>query len=169
MPVQIITPSDLDTLSRRALGSRRRRQNLNLHTDYADPCQRLFNAVEPGSYIRPHRHTDPPKPELFLAVRGRFGLLMFDVDGRVIEAVAVAPAGPVIAVEVPPGNWHTIVALEPGSIFFEAKPGPYVALTDKDFAPWAPPEGSAESLDYLARLHVELSHAAVLLPSRAGE
>ena len=149
-------------------GSRRLRQNLNLHADYADPCQRLFNAVEPGSYIRPHRHADPPKPELFLAVRGRFGLLLFDADGRVVEAEPVAPDGPCVAVEVPPGLWHTIVALEPGSIFFETKPGPYIALSDKDFAPWAPPEGSDESLDYLARLHAALAAAAASQPPGAS-
>jgi cupin fold WbuC family metalloprotein len=159
MPVRIITPSDLESLSRNAIGNLRRRQNLNLHADYADPCQRLFNAVEPGSYIRPHRHTDPPKPEFFLAVRGRFVLLLFDGEGMVINTVHLAPAGPSVAVEVPSGAWHTIVALEPGSIFFEAKPGPYVALTDKDFAPWAPAEGGAGAEEYLAALSPKCSHA----------
>jgi len=149
MPLLTITPSDLDTLSRRALGSRRRRQNLNLHAEYADPCQRLFNAVEPDSYIRPHRHADPPKPELFLAVRGRFHLLIFDDAGTLVERIELSPAGPALAVDVPAGAWHGIVALEPGSIFFETKPGPYVPLSDKDFAPWAPPEGSEGVLEYL--------------------
>jgi len=153
MPLQIITPSDLESLSLLAAGSPRRRQNLNLHGDYTDPCQRLFNAVEPGSYIRPHRHTDPPKPEFFLAVHGRFVLLLFDDEGMVSKAVHLAPDGPNVAVDVPAGSWHTIVALEPGSIFFEAKPGPYLALSDKDFAPWAPAEESAKSLLYLERLY----------------
>jgi cupin fold WbuC family metalloprotein len=153
MPVQTITPSDLEALSRVAADTPRRRQHLNLHSDYADPCQRLFNAVEPGSYIRPHRHADPPKPEFFLAVCGRFVLLLFDDAGTVTRAVHLAPDGPYVAVDVPAGTWHTIVALEPGSVFFEAKPGPYVALSDKDFPSWAPAEQSAQSLLYLEMLY----------------
>ncbi len=151
--MRLITPADLDVLSRGALENPRRRLNLNLHDDFRDPCQRLFNAVEPGSYIRPHRHTDPSRPECFVALRGRFVLLIFDDDGAVTNTAHVAPDGPGLAVEVPPGFWHSIVALEPGSIFFEAKPGPYVPLTDKDFAPWAPAEGSAEALWYMETLY----------------
>jgi cupin fold WbuC family metalloprotein len=153
MPLRLITPADLDALIRTAQEDPRRRRNLNLHDDCHDPCQRLFNAVEPGSYIRPHRHVNPLKPEVFLAVRGRFVLLLFDAAGGVARAVHLAPDGPVLAAEIPGGSWHTIVALQPGSIFFEAKPGPYDALADKDFAPWAPAEGSGEALRYLETLY----------------
>ena len=103
MPLRLITPADLAALSRTAQTNPRRRQHLNLHADYADPCQRLFNAVEPGSYIRPHRHTKPPKPECFVAVRGRFALLLFDDAGQVTERVELAPDGPVVAADLPPG------------------------------------------------------------------
>lgn len=152
MTVRIIAPSDLDALSHAAQESPRRRLNLNMHADYADACQRLFNAVEPGSYLRPHRHTDPPKPECFVAVRGRFQLLIFDDAGQVVERIDLAPAGAAVAAEVPPGTWHAIVALEQGSIFFETKPGPYTPLTDKDFAPWAPAEGSEGAREYLVKV-----------------
>jgi hypothetical protein len=57
-----------------------------------------------------------------------------------------------VAIDLAAGVWHTIIALEAGSIFFETKPGPYVAMVDKDFAPWAPAEGSSEATTYLARL-----------------
>jgi cupin fold WbuC family metalloprotein len=159
MPLRLITPSDLDALSSAAQSDPRRRRNLNLHADYQDPCQRLFNAVEPGSYIRPHRHTEPPKPEFFLAVRGRFVLLLFNDEGGVVTAAHLAPDGPEVAVDIAPGQWHTIVALEPGSIFFEAKPGPYAALTDKEFAPWAPAEESADVPQYLETLYAALLDA----------
>jgi len=149
MSLHIIDPAALAALSRAALANPRGRQNLNLHGDYADLCQRLFNAVEPGSYIRPHRHSDPPKPECFVVVRGRFALLLFDDAGRVTQRLELAPGGPVVAADLPAGAWHTIVALESGSVFFETKPGPYTPLTDKDFAPWAPAEGSAAVGEYL--------------------
>lgn len=152
MAVTLIDNATLAGLSRAAATAARRRRNLNLHVDYLDPCQRLFNAVEPGSYIRPHRHTDPPRPECFLAVRGRFALLLFDAAGAVTESHLLAPEGPIVAAEVPAGTWHALVALEPGSVFFETKPGPYVPLTDKDFAPWAPEEGSEGVVAYMKRL-----------------
>ncbi len=149
MTLRILSPTDLDRLSIAACASPRRRLHLNLHADYADPCQRLFNAVEPGSYVRPHRHTDPPKPECFVVVRGRFLLLIFAGDGRIVERLVLSPSGPAVAADVPAGTWHAIVALEPGSIFFETKPGPYLPLSDKDFAPWAPAEGSEAAIRYL--------------------
>jgi cupin fold WbuC family metalloprotein len=149
MSLRIVAPADLDDLSRAAQVAPRRRLNLNLHADFADPCQRMFNAVEPASYIRPHRHTDPPKAECFVAIRGRFRLLIFDDAGRIVDRVEISPVGPVVAADVPVGMWHSLVALEPGSIFFEIKPGPYAPLTDKDFAPWAPVEGTPQAQEYL--------------------
>lgn len=150
MPVTLIDTDTLRTLSLEARSSARRRLNLNLHGDSREPSQRLFNAVEPESYIRPHRHSDPPKPEFFLPVRGRFALLLFDDAGTVTACHLLAAHGPVLAAEVPPGIWHALLSLEPGSVFFETKPGPYLPLSDKDFPPWAPAEGSAEAPAYLA-------------------
>jgi cupin fold WbuC family metalloprotein len=54
----------LDELSGLAKVSPRLRQHRNIHTSYDDPCQRLFNAIEPESYIRPHRHAADPRDEL---------------------------------------------------------------------------------------------------------
>lgn len=150
--MKIIDQAQLDHLSRAAAVSPRRRQNLNLHDDYADPCQRLLNALEPGTYIRPHRHLDPPKPECFMAVRGTMALVVFSDDGQVDQVVRFGDGCDVAVVDLPPALWHALVALQPGSIFFETKPGPYVPLSDKDFAPWSPAEGSPDAEAYLAAL-----------------
>lgn len=152
MALRVVSTAELDRLSRAAGNNFRLRLNLNLHDDFAEPCQRLFNAVEPGSYIRPHRHSEPPKAETFVVIRGRFCLFLFDAAGQVAEWIELAPAGPVVAVDIPAGRWHTIASLAAGSIFFEAKPGPYVAMSDKDFPAWAPPEGSNEADGYLQGL-----------------
>jgi cupin fold WbuC family metalloprotein len=150
--VKIITNKDLDQLSQEAIGSERLRKNLNMHDDYADTCQRLLNAMEPGTYIRPHRHTDPPKPECFMAVRGRMALVVFDDDGEVKQVVPFGDGCDALAIDLPAGQWHSIVVLKPGSVFFETKPGPYLPLSDKDFAPWAPEENSPEAGYYLSSL-----------------
>lgn len=159
--MKIINQSKLDQLSREAAQSGRRRKNLNMHEDFADPCQRLLNAMEPGTYVRPHRHVDPPRPECFLAVRGRMLLVVFDDLGRVDQLVPFGAGCDAVIIELTGGLWHTLVAMEPGSIFFETKPGPYHAGTDKDFAPWAPAEGAPEADDYLARLVAEVSERSL--------
>lgn len=120
--------------------------NLNVHRTAEDPCQRLFNAVEPESYIRPHRHAHPALAETMVAVRGAFVLVEFDDHGGIVDAVRVAaPGAPRLAaaaaaVELAPGSWHTVLALESGSVFFEAKAGPYDPVAPREFAPWAPLE-----------------------------
>lgn len=150
--MKIISKSVLDQLSSEAAGSSRRRKNLNMHDAYDDPCQRLFNAMEPGTYIRPHRHVDPPKPECFMAVRGKMALVVFDDNGEILQVVPFGSGCDVTAIELPPGKWHTLIVLEKGSIFFETKPGPYAPLSDKDFAAWSPPENSPQASQYLSGL-----------------
>jgi cupin fold WbuC family metalloprotein len=150
--MKIIDNELLDNLAREAAASGRKRKNLNFHDDYADPCQRLLNAVEPGSYIRPHRHLSPPKPETFLIVRGRMAVFIFGDGGDVERCVPLSPSGKTIGVDVPPGAWHSIVSLESGAVFFETKPGPFEPIPEQDRAPWAPPEGTPEAAQYLRRL-----------------
>lgn len=71
-PVQI--HSDLlDQVVKEARASERRRMNFNFH-QLEDPANRMLNAIEPESYIRPHRHLEPPRDEAFFVLRGQ-GLL----------------------------------------------------------------------------------------------
>jgi cupin fold WbuC family metalloprotein len=143
--MKTITSRLLDELANAAVASPRRRTNHNLHPELSDPIQRLVNSMAPGTYVRPHRHADPPRWESFVALRGRAVILTFDDDGRIVWRAEVSPQGPQLAVELPAGVWHTIAVLEPATALFEVKPGPYDRLTDKDFAPWAPPEGDPAS------------------------
>jgi cupin fold WbuC family metalloprotein len=150
--MRILDQRLFDQVIEQARHNPRLRQNYNLHQDYADPCQRLLNALEPGTYVRPHRHSSPPKPECFLALRGRLAAVLFAENGEIERVIEFAPAGPVAGLEIPPGRWHALVALESGSLFFECKPGPYQPLTDKDWAAWAPLEGAPEAGPYLEQL-----------------
>ncbi|HXV20244.1 MAG TPA: WbuC family cupin fold metalloprotein [Desulfuromonadales bacterium] len=150
--MQLIDDPLLDALTARARQSPRGRMNHNLHASYDEPCQRLLNAMEPVSYVRPHRHLTPPKPECFLAVRGRLAAFIFADDGTIERVIPFAAGGATLGVDIPAGVWHAVVSLESGSVFFETKPGPYVPPSDKDFASWAPAEGSVGAADYLAAL-----------------
>ena len=142
-PPRIITQYALESLSRRATSLPRGRANLNVHPQLDDPVQRLFNAMEPGTYVRPHRHARPDGWELMMVVSGRFAILLFDEHGQVTERFDLGENA-IAAVEIPPFTWHSVVSLLPATVMFEVKPGPYLPLSDKDFAHWAPPEGDAE-------------------------
>lgn len=140
-PLKSIHHQQLDLLNAEAAASCRLRKNLNLHPVLEDSIQRLFNAMQPGTYVRPHRHARPDGWELMLVVRGAFSILIFEEDGRVRERVDLAPASDHLAVEIPAYTWHTVVVTARDTVMFEVKPGPYTPVTDKDFAPWAPAEG----------------------------
>jgi cupin fold WbuC family metalloprotein len=139
-----IDTARLERLSARAAASPRLRINDNLHPALEDPVQRLCNAMEPGTYVRPHRHLEPGKWELFVVLSGAAAVLEFDDSGLVTQRTELRGGGPVLAVEIAEATWHTIVALEPGTVLFEVKRGPYLPLSDKDFAPWAPAEGEPQ-------------------------
>ncbi len=141
-----------ERLTAAAQATARRRQNLDFHEVYSHPAQRLLNAVEPDAYIRPHRHLDASKDETFVALRGAFGVVLFDDDGNVTAARVLRPEGEMVGAHVPARTFHCLVSLVQGSVFFEAKAGPYNARTDKDWPAWAPPEGSVEAPAYLSRL-----------------
>jgi cupin fold WbuC family metalloprotein len=132
----------LDSLTKQATGSVRKRAHHNLHARLDDPVQRLCVAIEPATYIRPHRHAEPATSEVFLLLRGSAALLFFDDSGAVTERAVLSATGPVFAAEIPAGTWHTIASLESGTIFFEVKQGPYTPPQDANVAGWAPPEGS---------------------------
>lgn len=143
--LRIVDHSELLGLSTAATATPRRRKNLNLHPVLEDSVQRLFNAMEPGTYVRPHRHARSNGWELMLPVRGAFSVLIFDEGGTVVERANLAAGSGDAAVEIPAYIWHAVVVMAPGTVMFEVKPGPYCALDDKDFAVWAPQEGEAST------------------------
>ncbi len=146
----------LNDLTGQAKSSPRLRQHRNIHQTYQEACQRLFNAIEPGSYIRPHRHASDPRDELLIAVRGAMALITFDDQGSVIGILRFGSEkyGSDLAVgaEVACNTWHTVVALEAGCVLLEVKAGPFDPNLPKDLAPWAPAEGSAMAQSYLQGL-----------------
>jgi hypothetical protein len=49
------------------------------------------------------------------------------------------------------------VSLEPGTVFFEAKAGPYLPLTEAEVATWSPCEGDCAVSHYLEQLRTRLN------------
>jgi cupin fold WbuC family metalloprotein len=147
-----------------AARSQRKRQHRNIHENYQDPCQRLFNAIELGSYIRPHRHLATSSDELLIAVRGLMALVTFEDNGEIDIVLRIGSEqywpDAAVGAEVPSATWHTVVALEPRSILLEVKAGPFDPDRPKELAPWAPEEGSAEADCFLEGLLGHLASAS---------
>lgn len=142
-----------ERLAERARQTPRRRTNHNFHAE-PDAVQRFLNVLQPGTYVRPHRHRrDQPGTgfECFLVLQGALGLLVLDARGEVLQQERLAAEGPVRGIELAEDQFHTLVALEPDTVMFELKQGPYVPSSDKDFLTAFPAEGSPESSAQEAR------------------
>lgn len=154
--VRKIDRATLDKLSSEAQKSARLRKNFNYHPDLSDPINRMLNAVEPHSYVQPHKHENPDKREVFLLLTGRAAVVFFDDNGAITDHIILDNQNN-FGVEIPPSTWHTIVALEKGTVVYEIKDGPYAPSSDKNFAAWAPGEGKKESAAFLQELTVKLN------------
>ena len=150
--MKIIDRQLLDTITAQAAENPRRRKNYNLHPSDDFCCHRLLNAIEPESYIPPHRHLETVKDESFVILRGKLGIITFDENGTVMEKTVLSAEKETLAVDIPHGVFHTAVSLEKGTVFFEAKAGPYRPLNEDEKASWAPADGNCEAASYLAGL-----------------
>ncbi len=128
----------------------RGRTNHNIHETPDDPIQRYFIAARKDSYFRPHRH--PVAAEFAIVVQGLFDVLMFDDVGRVTDRVSVGPTAETLGFELPPGIWHSWVAMSDAAVFAEIKPGPYDPHTAAEFAAWSPAEGTPAAAEFLNRM-----------------
>lgn len=149
--VKLISASLFDTVAALAETSPRLRMNYNFHSGPADNPHRFLNVLLRETYIRPHRHFDPPKSESFLVLEGMADVILFDESGAVTarhRLGAESSEGHVWGIDIPPGVWHTILARTKRVVCFEVKPGPWSAGNDKEFADWAPAENDPGAAAY---------------------
>lgn len=126
-----ITQALLDNLTEQAKASPRLRMNLDLRNSAEDQSQRMLNAIEPGSPLPIHRHRHTS--ETVVCLRGRLVWEFYDELERICtERIELSPNGQVVALNVPAGQWHTVKALESGSVILEMKEGAYEPLGDED-------------------------------------
>ena len=126
-----ITQAIMDQLTEQAKASPRLRMNLDLRNSAQDQSQRMLNAIEPGSPLPIHRHKDTS--ETVVCLRGRLVWEFYDELERICtERIELIPNGQVVALNVPAGQWHTVRALESGSVILEMKEGAYEPLGPED-------------------------------------
>ncbi len=104
--------------------------NYDLRNSAADQSQRMLNAVEPGSPLPIHRHMK--SSETVVCLRGRLVEEFYDESGVVTESIELRPNSPVVAVNIPIGQWHTVRVLESGTVIMEVKDGGYEPTGPED-------------------------------------
>ena len=142
----------LDQLNAKAKASPRLRTSYNFHKDAGDSIHRMLNAMEPGTYIQPHKHENPDKREAFWVLRGKIALTTFRDNGTIINSKVLGPGTGNHGIELPPGTWHNLICIEKNSVAYEVKDGPWDPENDKIFAPWAPGENDNEAEKYMEDL-----------------
>ena len=91
----------------------------------------MLNAIEPGSVLPIHRHQK--SSETVVCLRGRLVEEFYDeLERNCTERIELSPNGPVVAVNIPAGQWHTVRALESGTCIFECKDGAYEPIGHED-------------------------------------
>ena len=146
--IKRLTQELFDSVAQEAIDLPRLRKNHNFH-DLPDFVQRFINVLQPGTYVRPHRHLrfrDGDGFEFFLVLQGEIGLLVMDDSGQVLHTERICAQGPTYGIELAEGQFHTLVALAPNTVMFELKQGPYSPTADKDFLPQFPQEGTPEAV-----------------------
>ena len=144
-PLKRLSQKLLDEVAQTARSSPRLRQNYNFH-GLSEKVQRFINVLQPGTYVRPHRHLRIPEVngfEFFLVLQGELGMIILDESGNVLDTERISANGAVRGIELPEGTYHTLVALAPDTIMLELKEGPYEPKTDKEFLAEFPLEGTA--------------------------
>ncbi|ROM57626.1 cupin [Pseudomonas poae] len=134
-------------LAEKAAASPRGRQHLNFH-GMEEPCHRMAVGLQPNTYVPPHCHLSADKAETLLVLKGRLGILIFNDVGEVLDKRVLQAGGECQGVDLPSGVFHGLVALEPDSVMFECKAGPYRPVGEGELASWAPREGDAGMADY---------------------
>lgn len=127
----VINQSLLNQLTEQAKASPRLRMNYDLRNSEDDGSQRMLNAIEPGSPERIHRHQHTS--ETVVCIRGRVVEEFYDDLERICtDSIVLTPNGPNVAINIPAGQWHSIRAVESGSVVLSCKDGRYQPIQEVD-------------------------------------
>lgn len=129
-PKVSLDASLLSELSAQATVNPRLRQNYDLRTSLSDGSQRMLNALEPGTVLPIHRHRNTS--ETVVILKGSLVETFYDNQGHPTASYTLKPDSPCVGLNIPAGQWHNLVCLEPGTVLFEAKDGPWTPLDPSD-------------------------------------
>lgn len=151
--ISVINQSIMQNAINSSRLSPRKRIILPFHKSPGDTLHRMLNALQPMSYVQPHRHLDPPKAESIIVLKGAIAYIQFKRTGKIEKIYHLSADSTEIGIDTEPGIYHTFFAKVEDTVLFEVKPGPYDQGSDKDFAPWAPEEGAESATEYMQKLY----------------
>lgn len=122
--MKIIDDQLMNCVTEQAKQSPRLRKNYNFHASLDDKCHRFLNALEIGTEVPVHHHVT--KDESFVLLRGRVRVNTYKDNGDILESVVLSHVEGRYGVDIPKNTWHNVECLEPGSVIFEVKEGPFV-------------------------------------------
>jgi cupin fold WbuC family metalloprotein len=70
--------------------------------------------------------------ETVVCLRGNLQEVFYSDAGEVMEIIDLAPGSDCVALNIPIGQWHTVRALESGTVLLECKDGAYEPLGEED-------------------------------------
>jgi len=120
----------MDSLTEQAKASPRLRMNYDLRNSADDQSQRMLNAIEPGSPLPVHRHMR--SSETVVCLRGRLVEEFYSETGELTDSIELSPNSAIVALNIPIGQWHTVRALESGTVILECKDGAYEPTGPED-------------------------------------
>lgn len=85
----LVTEALVDEVVQQSQLTARGRMIAPLHRSHSDAVHRMLNAIQPGSYVRPHRHLDPAKPEAWIVLRGRLLFVHFHDNGAIDQHIVL--------------------------------------------------------------------------------
>ncbi len=136
-PISAVGRRELDTLKAAVKASAKRRARINTHPDGEDALHEMIIAIDPSSYIRPHKH--PGKSEAFHIVEGEVDIVVFKDDGEIDQVVPLgAPgSGRSFYYRMSKPFFHTLIIRSAVLIVHEITNGPFrpQGTIFADFAP----------------------------------
>jgi cupin fold WbuC family metalloprotein len=131
-----------DTIQLLAEESPRRRMHYDLrtesyapagvgHENWKDMSQRMLNVLMTDTVVPIHRHTETS--ETVIVCRGKVREEFYDAEGNKTAEFVMEAGGDCPGVQVPMGQYHTLVCLEDGSVIFEAKDRAYDPVGTEEF------------------------------------
>ncbi len=160
MEIPKLEQSELNNLLNLATNSERRRAPKILHKPGAS-FNEVINIVMRDSYMQPHNHPSNEKIEKIYIIQGKMAVVFFDKNGTMNKSI-ILESGVRDLIEIPAFSWHTYVALTDYTVSYETMDGIYDPKTWKEFALWAPKEGTQEAIEYLANIKKEAVSLSIL-------
>ena len=143
---KVVSQQLLMEFAQSAEKSPRRRRHRNLH-ETNDTIQRIVRAMQPDTYMQPHRHLGEAPFRLFVLLRGKIGAIFFNENGMTDGAALLDRDSGNLVIEIPGDRYFSLVSLEPNSALLEIREGPIQRDTRDRLA------GFPDELDYLTQGH----------------